>query len=402
MQNRILRFKGSAISSAASVVGKWEREGPLGEYFDLSDSTDKFGMNTWERAESEMQRLAFNTALAKLSVSEQAVDVLFAGDLLNQCVGSSYGLLDFDIPYFGLYGACSTAAEGIMLASMAVSAGYFKTAAAVTSSHYCSAERQYRSPVEYGAQRSPTAQWTVTGAGAFILANEGKVSSPRMITSIQGPWGNTIYDAPSEHVEAISPQNAYVMANLLKGVVSSGTGRKAQVLERPLGGKTGTTNDEMDAWFIGVTPYLVTATYVGYDVLQPMGRGETGSGAALPAYIYYAKEALQAYEPEDFVRPETGLVDVAMAERVVLPFFEGTDPYSGYGALDAMGGEDGGMDDVGSALSDLQGNTGTQAAPEAEAVPVPPEVLVRQKQAAERRKTEEQAKQGEDLLMEMF
>lgn len=175
MQNRILKFKNSAIVAAASVVGKWEFDGPLGQYFDLHDKTDKFGMNTWELAESEMQRLAFNTALAKLSVSEQAVDALFAGDLLNQCVGSSYGLLDFDIPYFGLYGACSTAAEGIMLASMAVSAGYFKTASAVTSSHYCSAERQYRSPVEYGAQRSPTAQWTVTGAGAFILSREGKV-----------------------------------------------------------------------------------------------------------------------------------------------------------------------------------------------------------------------------------
>lgn len=175
MQNRILKFKNAAIISASSVVGKWEYEGPLGKYFDVHDSTDKFGMNTWELAESEMQRLAFNTALAKLSISEQSVDALFAGDLLNQCVSSSYGLLDFDIPYFGLYGACSTAAEGIMLAAATVSAGYFKSAAAVTSSHYCSAERQYRSPVEYGAQRSPTAQWTVTGAGAFIISDEGRV-----------------------------------------------------------------------------------------------------------------------------------------------------------------------------------------------------------------------------------
>ena len=184
MQNRILKLKGASISSAASVVGKWEYEGPLGEYFDLHDATDKFGMNTWERAESEMQRLAFNTALAKLSASEQTVDALFAGDLLNQCVGSSYGLLDFDIPYFGLYGACSTAAEGLMLSSMAVSAGYFTRAAAVTSSHYCSAERQYRSPVEYGAQRSPTAQWTVTGAGAFIISSDGRVKITEALPGI--------------------------------------------------------------------------------------------------------------------------------------------------------------------------------------------------------------------------
>ena len=175
MQRRILKFDNAAIVSSASVVGKDEREGPLGEYFDICDPTDKFGMNTWELAESEMQRLAFNTALAKLSRDERDVDALFAGDLLNQCVSSAYGLLDFDIPYFGLYGACSTAIESIILASSMVNAGYFGTAAAVTSSHYCSAERQYRTPIEYGAQRAPTAQWTVTGAGAFMVCREGRV-----------------------------------------------------------------------------------------------------------------------------------------------------------------------------------------------------------------------------------
>ena len=175
MLGKILKFDGASILSSASVVGKSEYDGPLGELFDIHDPSDKFGMSTWEQAESEMQRLAFNTALSKLALSERSMDAIFAGDLLNQCVGSSYGLLDFDIPYFGLYGACSTAAESIMLASACVSAGYFDRAAAVTSSHYCSAERQYRAPIEYGAQRSPTAQWTVTGAGAFIISNNGKI-----------------------------------------------------------------------------------------------------------------------------------------------------------------------------------------------------------------------------------
>ena len=175
MQGKILKFDGATIVAGASVVGKNEHDGPLGESFDIYDPTDKFGMNTWEQAESEMQRLAFNTAMSKLSISERSIDAIFAGDLLNQCVGSSYGLLDFDIPYFGLYGACSTAVESIMLASACVSAGYFDRAAAVTSSHYCAAERQYRSPIEYGAQRSPTAQWTVTGAGAFIISDNGRV-----------------------------------------------------------------------------------------------------------------------------------------------------------------------------------------------------------------------------------
>ena len=193
------------------------------------------------------------------------------------------------------------------------------------------------------------------------FANEGKVSSPRFITSIQGPWGNTIYECPPENVQAITPQNAYVMAKLLEGVVNFGTGGKARVLGRPIGGKTGTTNDENDAWFIGVTPHLVTATYIGYDQLQSMGRGETGSGAALPAYIYYAKEALKAYPADDFPQPE-GIVFADAGGGVSMPFIEGTQPGTGYG-LDAL---DGGLD------------------PEAAA------------QAAE------QAQQGEDLLKEMF
>ena len=175
MQRRIIGLKNAAIASAASVVGKNEREGPLGECFDIHDPSDKFGMKTWEKAESEMQRLALTTALAKASVSEREIGALFAGDLLNQCVGSAYGLLEFDIPYFGLYGACSTAIEGLMLASMLVDAGVFEVCAAATSSHYCSAERQYRTPLEYGSQRSPLAQWTVTGAGAFIVSRGGRV-----------------------------------------------------------------------------------------------------------------------------------------------------------------------------------------------------------------------------------
>ncbi|MBQ8345462.1 MAG: stage V sporulation protein AD [Clostridia bacterium] len=176
MGDKVLKFDEPVyISGWASVVGKKEYEGPLGSYFDIHDLTDKFGMKTWELAEGEMQRIALRTALAKASAREREVELLFAGDLQNQCVGSGYGLLSFDIPYLGLYGACSTAAEGLLLAAMSVSSGFAEQAAAVTSSHNCAAERQYRTPLEYGAQRSPTAQWTVTGAGAFLVGRSGGV-----------------------------------------------------------------------------------------------------------------------------------------------------------------------------------------------------------------------------------
>lgn len=163
-----------SIVGYAAVVGKKEHDGPLGDDFDLHDEDNTFGMDTWEKSESEMQRLALNTALAKAKLSPDAIKAIFAGDLLNQCTGSAYGLLSFEKPYFGLYGACSTFAEGTMLASLMINAGYFDKCAAVSSSHFCSAERQFRFPLEYGGQRTPTAQWTVTGAGALLLTSEGE------------------------------------------------------------------------------------------------------------------------------------------------------------------------------------------------------------------------------------
>ena len=168
MSQGIIKLNASFISTG-NAVGKKEYDGPLGNRFDMHDKDDRFGQKTWEEAESEAQRLALNIALKKANLSFDDIDAIFAGDLLNQCVGSSYGLLGCMIPYFGIYGACSTAGEGIMLASTMVSHGIFERVAAVTSSHNCSAERQFRTPIEYGGQRTPTSQWTVTGAGAFII-----------------------------------------------------------------------------------------------------------------------------------------------------------------------------------------------------------------------------------------
>ena len=174
MKKRILEVN-AKILCAASVVGHKEHEGPLGEKFDIFDGTDSFKQKTWEKAESRMQTLALSEALRKSKLYEEEIDALFAGDLLNQCTGSAYGLVDFDIPYFGLYGACSTAIEGIILSSLLISGRHCKKCAAVTSSHFCTAEQQYRTPLEYGGQRAPTAQWTVTGSGAFILGTESDI-----------------------------------------------------------------------------------------------------------------------------------------------------------------------------------------------------------------------------------
>lgn len=160
-----------SVLSYYAVAGRKEKEGPIGHLIEEYSGDDRFSKDTWEKAESEMQRRAFSGALCKLRPGTE-IDCVFAGDLMNQCTSSNYGLIDFETPYIGLYGACSTCAESIALASLSVSAGYAKNAGAVTSSHFCSAERQFRFPLEYGGQRTPTSQRTVTASGAFVISHE--------------------------------------------------------------------------------------------------------------------------------------------------------------------------------------------------------------------------------------
>lgn len=163
-----------SIAGHANVVGKKEGEGPLANSFDLINQDDTFGEVSFEKAESAMQRMALQSALDKAKQSGSCLDYIFAGDLLNQCIATSFAVRGQDTPFFGLYGACSTMAEGLALSSMMLDGGFGEWAAAVASSHFCSAERQYRTPLEYGGQRTPTAQWTVTGSGAVVLARDGQ------------------------------------------------------------------------------------------------------------------------------------------------------------------------------------------------------------------------------------
>ena len=157
------------IVSYASVVGKKEEEGPLREYFDRVIRDSYAGKDTFEQAESEILNTAVSTALNKGGITPDEVDIACCGDLLNQCVASSFAMRPFGIPYAGVYGACSTMALGMIVAAIALESGAASRSVCAASSHYCTAERQYRFPLEYGSQRPPTSQWTVTGAGACVL-----------------------------------------------------------------------------------------------------------------------------------------------------------------------------------------------------------------------------------------
>ena len=167
-------FRKPSVIAYAAVVGKAENEGPYGGEFDEVVEDNKAGSDTWEQAESLFQQRAVGHVLRKSGLEPDRIDLMIAGDLLNQCVGSSYGLKDYFIPYLGIYGACSTFAEGLLLSAALVNAGYIDTAIASTSSHFSTAERQFRFPLNYGGVRTPTAQWTATAAGAALVGFSGK------------------------------------------------------------------------------------------------------------------------------------------------------------------------------------------------------------------------------------
>ena len=160
------------IVSAASIVGKLEGEGPLGKYFDKVEEDPMMGQDSWEEAESRMQLNAARLALEKAKLQPEDLRMVFTGDLLAQSIASSFGIVELERPVYGLFGACSTMGEALSLGAMAVNAGYAQHVMAVTSSHFGSAEKEFRFPLAYGNQRPPSATWTVTGSAACVLGPE--------------------------------------------------------------------------------------------------------------------------------------------------------------------------------------------------------------------------------------
>ena len=164
------------IFASAAVAGRRESEGPLGADFDQTFDDSRLGAQSWEQAEALLQKEALGLAMSKGGVTAEQIHLVFAGDLLNQCISSVFGLRSFGIPFLGQYGACATMTQSLLLAAVTQEGGAGLMTAALTSSHFCTAERQFRTPLEYGSQRAPTAQWTVTGSGCALVGNYGPVS----------------------------------------------------------------------------------------------------------------------------------------------------------------------------------------------------------------------------------
>ena len=208
-----------SIHTSVAVVGKKESEGPLKDYFDIVNTDTTFGEKTWEQAESALQKKAAETLFLKSGFDPSGFDYIFAGDLLNQCIASSFGIKDFHIPFVGIYGACSTMAESMAVASVFLDSGAAHRCVALTSSHFCTAERQFRLPMAYGGQRPPTSQWTVTGSGAVALTVE---DTPPFIKAVTfGKIEDLGVTDANNMGAAMAPSAASTIENFLKDTKTS-------------------------------------------------------------------------------------------------------------------------------------------------------------------------------------
>ena len=293
------------ILATASVAGQKEAQGPLSQHFDIIMENAEWGEETWEKTESKMQKSAVIRAVEKAGVDLKDINYLFAGDLLNQCISSTFGLMDFDIPFMGVYGACSTMAETIGLSAMAIDGGFANLTAAVTSSHFCTAERQYRNPLEYGGQRTPTAQWTVTGSGAAVLSKMG--DGPYVTHFTSGKIVDYGIKDANNMGAAMAPAAADTMAAHFKD-----TGRQPGFYDLILSGDLGIVGKSALIDLMYEKGYRISANYddcgcMIYDIKgQDMHAGGSGCGCLAVTLCGYIMDMIRAEELKNVLFMGTG------------------------------------------------------------------------------------------------
>ena len=310
----VIKTDTSYIISSYSVGGSLEKKGLLGGAIDCcEDGDDSFGKETWEKAESEMQRLAATGAIESAGLERGDIDVAFSGDLINQCIASTHGLMSLGIPGCGLFGACSTCAESMLLG--AVFSSYVKnTVLAVTSSHNCTAERQFRFPVEYAALRTPTSQWTVTGSAAFVISPEKREGSPRVI---EGMFGR-IVDSGTNDLNNMGAAMAPAAADTLIRYFEE-SGEPPSVFDRIVTGDLGVEGSSLFRELVESQGYDIYSRHgdCGLDIYdierQDMHSG--GSGCGCSAVVMSAKylNMIRKREIADMLFIGTGALMNAMS-----------------------------------------------------------------------------------------
>ena len=269
--------EGVYIKATAAIGGTKEKEGLLKDDFDVLIPNAEWGEETWEKTESKMQKEVLKIAARKAEIEIAELNYIFAGDLLNQCIGAGFGFRDIGVPYYGIYGACSTMIEGIGLGAMLIGGNCADNLAAVTSSHFCTAERQYRMPLEYGGQRTPTAQWTVTGSGCAILSGCGV--GPKVTHVTTGKIMDMGVKDANNMGGAMAPAAYDTLLNHFKD-----TGRNPDYYDMIFTGDLGTVGREILVELLGEKNYDISKNYndcgcMIYDLKeQDVHAGGSGCG----------------------------------------------------------------------------------------------------------------------------
>lgn len=268
------------LLASSSIVGQKELEGPLGKLFDEIIEDPMAGEDNWEKAESEFIKRAIELAIQKADLQKEDIRYLFAGDLLGQLIATSFGVKDFEIPVFGIYGACSSAGEGISLASMAVAGGFADYAVAASSSHFGSAEKQFRFPLEYGNQRPLSSTWTVTGSGAFIVS--GKKSEVQISGITTGKIMDYGIKDSMNMGAAMAPAAAQVIYRHLKDF-----NRKPEDYDRIITGDLGVVGQKILLDLLKENDYDISEQHMdcGIEIYSPEDQDTNagGSGCACSA-----------------------------------------------------------------------------------------------------------------------
>lgn len=281
-----------SIIETATITGSKEGQGPLGEYFDVILSDDLYGEKSWEKAESKMTREAVKLAINKANLHPENIDYMFSGDLLNQIISSSFAARELQIPFFGLYGACSTMTESLSLSAIVIDGGYADYVIAATSSHFASAERQYRFPLEYGGQRPPTSQWTVTGAGAALLSSKGE--GPYITYATTGRVLDFGVKDANNMGAAMAPAAADTILRHFKD-----TGFKPSDYDLIITGDLGKVGKELAVELVKKGGYDISGIYTDcgveiYDLSdQDVHAGASGCGCSAVVFCGYLYRALK-------------------------------------------------------------------------------------------------------------
>ena len=279
------------IAQVASIVGPKESDGPLAKYFDQCLEDEFWGEDSWEKAESKIIKETVNTLISKSGIPSEKIDYCFAGDLLNQCISSSFGLRELNIPFFGIFGACSTFVEGMSLAAIFAESGMEHMLCAA-SSHFCSAEKQFRFPLELGNQRTPTSQWTVTGAGAAIISKSG--SGPYITHVTPGKIVDMGIKDANNMGAAMAPAAFDTLLTHLKD-----TGRKPSYYDAIITGDLGHIGKEILIDLASSEGYNIKANYNDCGVMifdkekQDTHAGGSGCGCCGSVFSGYLFKQMQ-------------------------------------------------------------------------------------------------------------